>query len=150
MTSCLSVHGLWSLIFYIFHFSATIKQNSTKLDRKQDLNDLYQVCVLWANWTKNKMAALASDWLRHFQLIRCNCWMAVNSYFSWQEGSTQHPLPSLSFVMIIISLCSIPKKRYSGAQLWSFGHLVFWSQLQISHSHMLMMIGRNKRSTIEY
>ena len=29
-----------------------------KLDRKQDLNALYQVCVFWADW-KNKMAALA-------------------------------------------------------------------------------------------
>ena len=35
-----------------------------KLDRKQDLNTLYQVCVFRAD-RKNKMAALASDWLRH-------------------------------------------------------------------------------------
>ena len=34
-----------------------------KLERKHDLNVLYQVCVFWANW-KNKMATLASDWLR--------------------------------------------------------------------------------------
>ena len=38
-----------------------------KLDRKQDLNVLYQVCVFWAD-QKNKMATLASDWLRHFRL----------------------------------------------------------------------------------
>ena len=36
-----------------------------KLDRKQDRNVLYQVCDFWAD-RKNKMAALASDWLRHF------------------------------------------------------------------------------------
>ena len=34
-----------------------------KLDRKQDLNVLYQVCVFRAD-RKIKMAALASDWLR--------------------------------------------------------------------------------------
>ena len=37
------------------------------LDRKQDLNVLYQVCVFRAD-RKNKMAALASDCLRHFGL----------------------------------------------------------------------------------
>ena len=36
-----------------------------RVDRKQDLNVLYQVCVFEAD-RKNKMAALASDWLRHF------------------------------------------------------------------------------------
>ena len=39
-----------------------------KLDRKQDLNVLYQVCVFRAD-RKIKMAALASDWLRHFRLL---------------------------------------------------------------------------------
>ena len=39
-----------------------------KLDRKQDLDVLYQVCVFCAD-RKNKMAALASDWLRHFRLL---------------------------------------------------------------------------------
>ena len=57
----------WLLIGWdIFVFSSeTPEQNSTKLDRKQDLNVLYQVCVFWAD-RKNKMAAMASDWLRHF------------------------------------------------------------------------------------
>ena len=39
-----------------------------KLDRKQDLNVLYQVCVFRAD-RKIKMAAPASDWLRHFLLF---------------------------------------------------------------------------------
>ena len=56
-----------SLTFHIFDFSSeTAEQNSTKLDRKQDLNVLYQVCVFRVD-RKNKMAALASDWLRHFR-----------------------------------------------------------------------------------
>ena len=37
-----------SLTFHIFNFSSeTTERNSTKLDRKQDLNVLYQVCVFW-------------------------------------------------------------------------------------------------------
>ena len=46
-------------------FSETAKWNSTELDRNQDLKALYQVCVFRAH-RKNKMAAVASDWLRHF------------------------------------------------------------------------------------
>ena len=56
----------------IFDFSSeTAERNSTKLDRKQDLNALYQVCVFQAH-RKNKMAALASDWQRHFRLLLLN------------------------------------------------------------------------------
>ena len=58
-----------SLTFHIFDFSSeTAERNSTKLYRKQDINLLYQVCVFRAD-PKNKMAALASDWLRHFRLL---------------------------------------------------------------------------------
>ena len=64
-----SVRRPSSLTFHIFDFSSeTAKRNSMKLDRKQDLNVLYQVCVFRAD-RKNKMAALASDWLRHFRLL---------------------------------------------------------------------------------
>ena len=86
----------WPLIGWdIFYFSSeTAERNSTKLDRKQDLNILYQVCVFRADW-KNKMAALASDWLRHFRLLWWNCWTEFNK--TWQEARSQHPLPSLCF-----------------------------------------------------
>ena len=84
-----------SLTFHIFDFSSkTAERNSTKLDRKQDLNVLYQVCVFRAD-RKNKMAALASDWLRHFQLLRWNHWTEFNE--TWQEARSQRPLPSLCF-----------------------------------------------------
>ena len=67
-----------SLTFHIFDFSSeTTKRNSMKLDRKQDLNVLYQVCVFPAD-RKNKMAALASDWLRHFRLLLWNRWTEFN------------------------------------------------------------------------
>ena len=50
----------WPLICWeIFDFSSeTAERNSTKLDRKQDLNAFYQVCVFRAD-RKNRMAALA-------------------------------------------------------------------------------------------
>ena len=84
-----------SLTFHIFDFSSeTAERNSKKLDRKQDLNVLYQVCVFRAD-QKNKMAALASDWLRHFRLILWNHWTEVNE--TWQEARSQRPLPSLCF-----------------------------------------------------
>ena len=84
----------WPLIGWdIFDFSSeTAKRNSTKLKRKQDLNTIYQVCVLGAN-RKNKLAALASDWLRHFWLLFWNRWTEFNE--TWQEARSQRPLPSL-------------------------------------------------------
>ena len=85
----------WPLIGWdIFDFSETAELNSTKLDRKQDLNVLYQVCVFRAD-QKNKMAALASDWLRHFRLLLWNRWTEFND--TWQEARSLCPLPSLCF-----------------------------------------------------
>ena len=79
----------------IFDFSSeTAERNSTKLDRKLDLNFLYQVCVFRADW-KNKMATLASDWLRHFRLFLWNSGSEFNK--TWQEARSQRPLPSLCF-----------------------------------------------------
>ena len=90
----------WPLIGWdIFDSSSeTAEQNSMKLDRKQDLNVLYQVCVFQAD-RKNKMAALASYWLRHFRLLPWNHWMDFNT--TWQEARFQHPLPSLYFFGMI-------------------------------------------------
>ena len=86
----------WPLIGWdIFDIiSETAERNLTKLDGKQDLNVLYQVCVFWAD-RKNKMAALASDWLRHFQLLLWNGWTEFNE--TWKEARSQRPLPSLCF-----------------------------------------------------
>ena len=84
-----------SLTFHIFDFSSeTTERNLTKLYRKVDLNVLYQVCVFRAD-RKNKMAALASVWLRHFPLLLWNRWTEFN--YTWQEARSQRPLPSLCF-----------------------------------------------------
>ena len=81
----------------IFEFfsSETAVRNSTNLDGKEDLNVLYQVCVFRAD-RKNKMAALASDWLRHFRLLLWNCWTEFNE--TRQEARSQSLLPSLCFL----------------------------------------------------
>ena len=82
----------WLLIGWdIFDFSVTAEQNSTKLDRKQNLNVLYQVCVFRAD-RKNKMAALATDWLRHFQILLCNLSTEFNE--TWEEARSQRTLPT--------------------------------------------------------
>ena len=86
----------WPLIGWdIFDFSSeTAERNWTKLDRKQALNVLYQVWVFRADWKIN-MAALSSDWLRHFLLLFWNGWTEFNE--TWQEARSQCPLPSLCF-----------------------------------------------------
>ena len=58
----LSAVLLSSLTFHIFDFSSeTAECNSTKLDRKQDLNFLYQVCV-FLGWSV-KQDGRSSLWL---------------------------------------------------------------------------------------
>ena len=60
-----------SICWDIFDFSSeTAERNSTKLDRKQDLNVLYQDCVFLAD-LKNKMAALANPLKRWHIVLRC-------------------------------------------------------------------------------
>ena len=87
----------WPLIgWHIFDFSSEIaERNSTKLKRKQDPNILYQVCVFRVD-RKNKMAALVSDWLRHFRLLLLNRWTEFNE--TWQDARFQRPLLSLCFL----------------------------------------------------
>ena len=78
-----------SLTFHIFDFSETAEQNLPKLERKQELDVLYQVCAFRAD-RKYKMAALASGWLRHFRLLLWNL-----PKLERVEARTQRPLPSL-------------------------------------------------------
>ena len=87
----------WLLIGWdIFDFFSEIaERNSTKLDRKQTLNDLYQVCVFRAD-RNNKMVALAYDWLRNFRLLLCNRWTEFNE--TWQETRSKRLLPILCYL----------------------------------------------------
>ena len=74
-------------------FSATIEQNSTIFDRKQDLNAHCK--VFFRADRKNKMAALAFDWLRYFRLLLCNRWTEFNDI--WQEARSQSSLTKFVF-----------------------------------------------------
>ena len=100
----------WPLIGWdIFNFSSeTAERNWTKLDSKQDLNVFYQACVFRAD-RKNKMAALASEWLRHFRLLLWNRWTEFNE--TCQEARSQRPLPSLCF-------SGRSEKQYGRPGLW--------------------------------
>ena len=84
----------WPLIDWdIFDFSSeTVEQKSTRLDRKQDLR-----FVFFRADRKNKMTALASDWLRHFRLLLWNCWTKFDE--TWQEARSQLSLPIISFFL---------------------------------------------------
>ena len=97
----------------IFDFySETTKWNSTKLDRKQDFNDLNTVFVRADR--KTKMAARASDWLRHFQLLLWNSWAEFNK--TWEEARSQRPL------VFFGPICQIGCTLYSDARyvaLWA-------------------------------
>ena len=119
----------WPLIGWdIFDFfSETAEQNSTKPDRKQDLNVLYQISVFRAH-RKNKMAALASDWLIHFNLFLWNRWRKFKG--TWQEARSQRLLPWLCFSSRLINKNCRPGRfgvqkggtLYSGARyvaLWA-------------------------------
>ena len=87
----------WPLIGWdIFDFfSETAECNSTKLDRKQDLNVLNQFCVFRAN-QKNKMALSGWD-IFHFssETTEQNPTKLDRKQFneSWPEARSQHPLP---------------------------------------------------------
>ena len=69
----------------IFDFSETTERNSTELERKQDLNVLYQICVFWPSGKNDRPA---SDWLKHYRLLLWNRWKEFNE-------TCQRTLPSL-------------------------------------------------------
>ena len=50
--------------------------------------------VFWGR-SKNKMAVMASYWIRHYQLLLWNRWMEFNE--TWEEARSQRHLPSLCF-----------------------------------------------------
>ena len=65
----------------IFDFSETPKRNSTKLDRKQDLNVLYQVCVFRVD-QYTKIAALVVVSKRLHIVLRCTICGPLGLLFS--------------------------------------------------------------------
>ena len=70
------------------------------------------------------MAALASDWHRHFRLLLWNRWTELNK--TWQEARSQCPLPSLCF---------------SGRLVNQDGHPGLWLAETFSHSSLTPLNG---------
>ena len=105
---------------------------------------------------KNKMAALASDWLRHLRLLLWNHWTEFNE--TWQEARSQCPLPSLCFSGGSEKQDGRPgqsaKKVAHCTQvhvMWPFGPLVFKIQLvvhKICTSHLLPGSSSSSPSTV--
>ena len=86
----------WPLIGWdIFDFfSETADRNSTKLDRKQYLNVLYQVCGFF--FRADRKNEMSSDWPRHFRLLLWNRRTEFNR--SRQDARYQRPpLSSVCF-----------------------------------------------------
>ena len=88
--------GLWLAETFFDFFSATAEWILTKLDRKQVLNALYQVCVFRAD-RKSKMAALASDWLKHFSASSPQPLNGFSQNLTGSKSST----PSIKFVFFV-------------------------------------------------
>ena len=89
----------WPLIGWdIFEFLCeTAERNSTKRDRKQDFNVLYQVCVFWAD-RKTKIGTPNSDWLWNF-------WLLFYATAEWNSTKLDYNISKLQghiFTMIII------------------------------------------------
>ena len=110
----------WDMFVF---FSETSERNSTKLDRKKDLKVLYEVCVFRAERI-NKMAALVSDWLRHFKLLLGNRRTEFNE--TWRKGRSQYPLPSTCMCLFqadrknkMVALASDWLRRFQ-LLLWNF------------------------------
>ena len=87
--------GCWLTETFLFCFSVTDKWILTKLDRSKILNVLYKVCLFRAD-PSSKMAAMAFDWLKHFQLLLRNHCMDFDE--TWQEARLYRPPPSLCFL----------------------------------------------------
>ena len=117
--------GLW--LTETFSTSPLKRQNGIQrnLTGSKILMSFTKFVFFWVD-RKNKMAALASDWLRHFWLLLWNRWTEFNE--TWQEARSQCPLPSFFFGPISKQKCLpllIPQKGgtlYSGARyvaLWA-------------------------------
>ena len=85
--------GLWLAETFFDFFSAIAEWILTNLDKKQVLNTLYQVCAD----LKSKIAALASDWLKHFSTSSPQPLNGFWRNFTGSKSST----PSIKLVFFV-------------------------------------------------
>ena len=118
ITCCPSSVRPSSLTFHIFDFSSEAAlRNSTKLDRKQDLNCLYQVCVFRAD-RKNKMAAL---WLA--ETFSTSPLTPLNG-IQWNLIGSKISTPPTKFVFFV----SIGKNKMAAPPLIGWDIFDFFSE----------------------
>ena len=108
--------GLWLAETFFDFFSATAQWISTKLDRKQVLNVLYQLCVFRAD-RKSKMAALASHWLKHFSTSSPQPLNGFGRNLTGSKSSTS----SINFVFLVLI----------GNPRWPPWSLIGWNIFQL-------------------
>ena len=100
------------LLLFFYFTSITAEWNSKKLDRRQYLNAIHDVCVLSADQFNN-MAVLASDWRRNFRRLLWNRWSEY--VYTWQEARTQRQRP--------INVFRADLKKQDGRHGISLAHL---------------------------
>ena len=135
----------WPLIgLDIFDFSSeTAERNSTRLDRKQDLNVLYQVCFFgpiskqkclpWLIPQKWGTLYSGADMWPFGPLVWLLLWNHCKEFKeTWQEGRSKHPVPSLCFSERWINKNGCPSRSVKKVahctqvhDMWPFGPLVF-------------------------
>ena len=77
--------GLWLAEIFLTSPLKLLNRIQRNLTGSKILMSSTKFVFLWAD-RKIKMAALASDWLRHFRLLLWNRWMEFNE--TWQEART--------------------------------------------------------------
>ena len=97
-----------------------------------------------------KMAALVSDWLRHFRLLLWNRWTEFNE--TWQEARSSRPLPSLCFLgrskeqdgppglWLAETFSTSPQKPLNGIQ-WN----LTGSKILRSSTKFVLFLGRSEK-----
>ena len=91
----LSVISLPSLTFHIFNFSS---ETTDRIERNLTWSKISTSSITFVFFEpngKNKMACLASNCLKHFQLLLWNRWAEFDE--TYQETRSQPPLQSLYF-----------------------------------------------------
>ena len=84
-----------SVVINFSHFRLLLSNGIQRILTGSKISTSSTKFVLIGPLKKNKMSALASDWLRHFRLLLRNHWMEFNE--TWKEARSQRPLPSLWF-----------------------------------------------------
>ena len=103
------------LTFHIFDFSVIAEWNSTKLDRKQDLIVLYQVCVFRAD-RKTEMVAWSLEPLNGiwWNLTENKNWMSPTKFqfLGWSKNKDNRPGRIVRFRSGVLDSAQVSTWKY--------------------------------------